>query len=210
MESGRPLLPVAGRWSIADLWATTVAVLRVLLFDADLDFDSAISCAIVKMMIRWLFVLAMAFKFFGRIWGKCFRHKRYRKEFEDLPFDVTIQILKYLGAKQSAKMCVINKRFKSIVSDDHLWMYFLQEEDPCGLFAESHLRSLRTLPSAPSLSWMTIYGQRAQVPRAVIIDGGLGYARFGWSKDSAPSRTSEISLALHNSYPVFSGNLSLL
>lgn len=85
----------------------------------------------------------MAFKFFGRIWGKCFRHKRYRKEFEDLPFDVTIQILKYLGAKQSAKMCVINKRFKSIVSDDHLWMYFLQEEDPCGFFAESHLRSLR-------------------------------------------------------------------
>jgi hypothetical protein len=32
------------------------------------------------------------------------------------------------------------------------------------------------------LSFMRMYGQRAQVLGSIIIDGGSGYCKFGWSK----------------------------
>uniref|UniRef100_M1C053 Actin, macronuclear n=2 Tax=Solanum tuberosum TaxID=4113 RepID=M1C053_SOLTU len=45
---------------------------------------------------------------------------------------------------------------------------------------------------------MSIYGQRAQVPGAIIIDGGSGYCKFGWSKYSAPSGRSATFLEFGN------------
>ncbi|RXH85059.1 hypothetical protein DVH24_041827 [Malus domestica] len=37
---------------------------------------------------------------------------------------------------------------------------------------------------------MGIYGQRVQVLGSVIIDGGSGYCKFGWSKYACPSGRS--------------------
>ncbi|KAF3666524.1 Actin-related protein 8 [Capsicum annuum] len=68
-------------------------------------------------------------------------------------------------------------------------------------FAETHLRSgpLRMLSNSVSdLSFMSIFGQRAQVPGAIIIDGGSGYCKFGWSKYSAPSGRSATFLEFGN------------
>lgn len=45
---------------------------------------------------------------------------------------------------------------------------------------------------------MHIYGQRAQVPGAVIIDGGSGYCKFGWSKYDSPSGRSATFLEFGN------------
>ncbi|PHT43948.1 Actin-related protein 8 [Capsicum baccatum] len=52
--------------------------------------------------------------------------------------------------------------------------------------------------SVSDLSFMSIYGQRAQVPGAIIIDGGSGYCKFGWSKYSAPSGRSATFLEFGN------------
>ncbi|XP_004244002.1 actin-related protein 8 [Solanum lycopersicum] len=125
-------------------------------------------------------------------------------EFDRIPLDIFIQILKILGPKESAKLTSVCKSWKYIVSDNRLWIYFLQnhhEPWDSTFFSETHLRSgpLRTFPnSVPELSFMSIYGQRAQVPGAIIIDGGSGYCKFGWSKYSAPSGRSATFLEFGN------------
>ncbi|KOM42948.1 hypothetical protein LR48_Vigan05g055200 [Vigna angularis] len=48
----------------------------------------------------------------------------------------------------------------------------------------------------PQLSFKHIYGQRAQVPGSIIIDGGSGYCKFGWSKYECPSGRSATFLVL--------------
>ncbi|KAL6513984.1 Actin-like protein arp8 [Orobanche hederae] len=40
------------------------------------------------------------------------------------------------------------------------------------------------------LSFMHIFGQRVEVPGALIIDGGSGYCKYGWSKYHCPSGRS--------------------
>ncbi|XP_022886529.1 actin-related protein 8 isoform X1 [Olea europaea var. sylvestris] len=126
-------------------------------------------------------------------------------EFDRIPIDIFIQILKILGPKESAKLRAVCKSWKYIVSDNELWMYFLQNQEQPGdsiLFAETHLRSgfpLQVFPTqAPDLSFMHIYGQRVQVPGAIIIDGGSGYCKYGWSKYSAPSGRSATFLEFGN------------
>ncbi|PHT77297.1 Actin-related protein 8 [Capsicum annuum] len=58
--------------------------------------------------------------------------------------------------------------------------------------------------SVSDLSFMSIYGQRAQVPGAIIIDDayfslcGSGYCKFCWSKYSAPSGRSATFLEFGN------------
>ncbi|MFS7894568.1 putative Actin family, ATPase, nucleotide binding domain-containing protein [Helianthus anomalus] len=47
-------------------------------------------------------------------------------------------------------------------------------------------------------SFMQIYGQRAQVPGAIIIDGGSGYCKFGWSKYDSPSGRAATFLEFGN------------
>ncbi|XP_052207274.1 actin-related protein 8-like isoform X7 [Diospyros lotus] len=115
-------------------------------------------------------------------------------EFDRLPVDIFTQILKLLGPKEAARLVAVCKSWKLIVSKNRLWIYFLQnQEEPWDsiFFAETHLRlghPLQALPNQISqLSFMEIYGQRAQVPGSIIIDGGSGYCKFGWSKYARPS-----------------------
>uniref|UniRef100_A0A453DC42 Actin-related protein 8 n=1 Tax=Aegilops tauschii subsp. strangulata TaxID=200361 RepID=A0A453DC42_AEGTS len=44
-----------------------------------------------------------------------------------------------------------------------------------------------TVRVPPQLSFKRIYGQRALVPGSIIVDGGSGYCKYGWSKYAAPS-----------------------
>ncbi|CAL5341528.1 unnamed protein product [Camellia sinensis] len=114
--------------------------------------------------------------------------------FDRIPFDILIQILKLLGPKEAAKLSSVCKSWKLIVAENRLWMYFLQNQQESWdsiFFGETQLRlgyPLQALPNQISqLSFMHIYGQRAQVPGAIIIDVGLGYCKFGWSKYACPS-----------------------
>lgn len=57
----------------------------------------------------------------------------------------------------------------------------------------------------PELSFIQIYGQRAQIPGAIIIDGGSGYCKFGWSRYASPSGRSATFLEFGNiESPMFS------
>ncbi|KAL4554639.1 hypothetical protein LXL04_037237 [Taraxacum kok-saghyz] len=131
-------------------------------------------------------------------------------EFDRIPIDIFMQILKLLGPKESAKLVIICKSWKVIVSCNNLWIYYLQNKrDPWDamFFAETSLRSgfpLRTYPSQMQ-SFMQIYGQRAQVPGAIIIDGGSGYCKFGWSKYGSPSGRASTFMEFGNiESPVYS------
>ncbi|KAK4398688.1 Actin-related protein 8 [Sesamum angolense] len=115
-------------------------------------------------------------------------------EFDRIPIDIFMQILKILGPRESARVRAVCKAWKFLVSDNRLWIYFLQNQpEPWDsvFFAETHLRSGYPLQVFPSqmhdLSFMHIYGQREEVPGALIIDGGSGYCKYGWSKYSSPS-----------------------
>ncbi|GAB2284823.1 Actin-like protein arp8, partial [Dionaea muscipula] len=108
-------------------------------------------------------------------------------------------ILKLLGAKEAARNSVVCRTWRALVSDNRLWIHFLQSDDQLEpwdsiFFAETRLRSGYPLQvyysQEPQLSFMRIYGQRAQVPGSVIIDGGSGYCKFGWSKYRGPSGRS--------------------
>lgn len=127
-------------------------------------------------------------------------------ELDQLPSDILVQILRLLGPKEVAKLSVICKSLKFSVSDNRLWLHFLQthQSDPSWdsvFFAETNLISGHPLPSfgqRPQLSFKHIYGQRAQVPGAIIIDGGSGYCKFGWSKYACPSGRSATFLEFGN------------
>ncbi|GJS26634.1 actin-related protein 8-like protein isoform X1 [Tanacetum coccineum] len=124
-------------------------------------------------------------------------------EFDRIPYDVLMQILKLIGPKEVAKMSVVCKSWKLVVTDNMLWIAFLNDNnDPYDsmFFAETSLRSgypLRTYPCQMQ-SFMQIYGQRAQVPGAIIIDGGSGYCKFGWSKYNSPSGRAATFLEFGN------------
>ncbi|CAJ1958531.1 unnamed protein product [Sphenostylis stenocarpa] len=195
-------------------------------------------------------------------------------ELEQLPNDILMQILRLLGPKDTAKLSVVCKSLRSHVSDNRLWVHFLQthQAEPSGdsvFFAETTLSSGYPLPLEfcvvvigacvvgvvviqilclglackfdglccwrlklcvlvgganamgsvcmflvfcasvlfdgitfvghwPQLSFKHIYGQRAQVPGSIIIDGGSGYCKFGWSKYECPSGRSATFLEFGN------------
>ncbi|KAJ7963483.1 Actin-related protein [Quillaja saponaria] len=125
--------------------------------------------------------------------------------FEPIPTDILLQILRLIGPKEAAKFRLVCKSWRSLVSDNRLWIFFLQNyQEPWDsvFFAETNLRTgypLQTFSSQMTqLSFMDIYGQRAQVPGAVIIDGGSGYCKFGWSKYACPSGRSATFLEFGN------------
>ncbi|XVF03531.1 hypothetical protein REPUB_Repub05bG0002200 [Reevesia pubescens] len=128
--------------------------------------------------------------------------------FDEIPFDILLQILKLVGPKDALKLSCVNRAWRFLVSDNRLWVYFLQNHlhNPCDsvFFAELNLRSgypLQTFPSQTQtgeLSFMRIYGQRELVPGSVIIDGGSGYCKFGWSKFDRPSGRSASFLEFGN------------
>ncbi|KAJ0508603.1 putative F-box domain-containing protein [Helianthus annuus] len=52
-------------------------------------------------------------------------------EFDRIPIDIFIQILKLVGPKEAAKLTVVCKSWRLIVSGNLLWIYFLQNQlDP--------------------------------------------------------------------------------
>ncbi|KAH6786222.1 actin-related protein 8 [Perilla frutescens var. hirtella] len=126
-------------------------------------------------------------------------------EFDRIPLDIFTQILKMLGPRESARLRAVCKSWKFLVSDNRLWIYFLQHQpEPWDsvFFSETHLRSGYPLQAFPAqrqdLSFMHIYGQRVEVPGAIIIDGGSGYCKYGWSKYSSPSGRSATFLEFGN------------
>ncbi|CAN1253549.1 Actin-related protein 8 [Linum perenne] len=128
--------------------------------------------------------------------------------FDRLPIDVLVQIVRLVGPEDAARLSVASKSWRSLVSDNRLWIFFLQDSgEPWTwdsvFFAEMNLRSgypLRTFPShlSTELSLMRIYGERRKVPGAVIIDGGSGYCKFGWSKFDSPSGRTATFLEFGN------------
>lgn len=65
-------------------------------------------------------------------------------EFDRIPLDIFIQILKFLGPRESAKLRAVCKSWNFIVSDNRLWIYFLQNQpEPWDyiFFGETRLRS---------------------------------------------------------------------
>ncbi|KAL5190648.1 Actin-related protein 8 [Glycine soja] len=128
-------------------------------------------------------------------------------ELELLPSDILMHILRLLGPKEAAKLSVVCKALRSLVSDNRLWIHFLQthQAEPSGdsvFFAETTLSYGYPLPPFaghwPQLSFKHIYGQRALVPGSIIIDGGSGYCKFGWSKYAYPSGRSATFLEFGN------------
>jgi len=72
-------------------------------------------------------------------------------ELDQLPSDILVQILRLLGPKEVAKLSVICKSLKFSVSDNRLWLHFLQthQSDPSWdsvFFAETNLISGYPLP----------------------------------------------------------------
>ncbi|KAJ6422936.1 hypothetical protein OIU84_023967 [Salix udensis] len=125
--------------------------------------------------------------------------------FDRLPIDVVLQIVKLVGPKDAARLRVVCKSWRSPVSDNRLWIYFLQNYHDTWdsvFFAETHLRSgfpIQTFSSPTTeLSFMRIYGQRVQARGAVIVDGGSGYCKFGWSEYGCPSGRSATFLEFGN------------
>ncbi|KAK8591694.1 hypothetical protein V6N13_031727 [Hibiscus sabdariffa] len=128
--------------------------------------------------------------------------------FDSIPLDILLQILRLVGPKDTIKLGCLSRAWRLFVSDNRLWIYFLQNYQRHGdpwdsvFFAELNLRAGYPLQPFPShsreLSFMHIYGQRAQVPGSVIIDGGSGYCKFGWSKYACPSGRSATFLEFGN------------
>ncbi|GAU40622.1 hypothetical protein TSUD_189990 [Trifolium subterraneum] len=98
--------------------------------------------------------------------------------FDSLPYELLLKIIRLLDPKQAAKLCIVCKSWRSLVSDNQLWAYFLQTYQPLHfdsiLFSEINLISGYPLPifvnQTPSVSFKQVYGQRERVPPAVIID----------------------------------------
>nr|CAD1822948.1 unnamed protein product [Ananas comosus var. bracteatus] len=125
--------------------------------------------------------------------------------FDLIPTDVFMQILRLLGPREAARSSLMCRAWRALVADNRLWIFFLQNgKEPwdCVVFAETHLRGgspyLTYYGHTPQLSFMRIYAQRAVIPGSVIVDGGSGYCKFGWSKYSSPSGRSATFLEFGN------------
>uniref|UniRef100_A0A0A9DEX1 ARP908 n=1 Tax=Arundo donax TaxID=35708 RepID=A0A0A9DEX1_ARUDO len=113
-----------------------------------------------------------------------------------VPTDMLAQILRLLGPVDAARSSAVCRAWRILASDNGLWAFFLRlDPEPWDLvvFAETHLAAGPAshprlyYDSSPQLSFKQIYGLRAVVPGSVIVDGGSGYCKYGWSKYTAPS-----------------------
>jgi len=67
--------------------------------------------------------------------------------FEPLPADILMQIVRLLGPKHAARLSLLSKSWRSLVSDNDLWVHFLNTHHPhSALFAETALSSGYPLP----------------------------------------------------------------
>ncbi|KAL2628807.1 hypothetical protein R1flu_013493 [Riccia fluitans] len=113
-------------------------------------------------------------------------------ECSKLSGDLLLSIFKRLTAKDLVAVSLVCKVWKLVASDEMLWEALLRVEAGPKLwqtifFAESYLRTGLTSrePYLP-LSFRTIYGDRLRTPRSIIIDGGSGYCKYGWSDQDEP------------------------
>ncbi|KAK3141215.1 hypothetical protein QOZ80_4BG0330940 [Eleusine coracana subsp. coracana] len=113
-----------------------------------------------------------------------------------VPTDVLAQILRLLGPFDAARCSAVCRAWRVLASDNGLWAFFLSlGPEPWDLvvFAETHLAADPAshprlyYDCTPQLSFKQIYDLRAVVPGSVIVDGGSGYCKYGWSKYAAPS-----------------------
>ncbi|KAL2334180.1 hypothetical protein Fmac_015393 [Flemingia macrophylla] len=108
--------------------------------------------------------------------------------FDPLPPDILMKIVRLLGPKHTAKLGLVSKSWRSLVSDNALWAHFLQaHHSHSALFAETALSSGYPLPHVPRVSFQHVYALRERLPPSVVIDGGSGYCKFGWTKNASPS-----------------------
>ncbi|KAJ8754967.1 hypothetical protein K2173_015479 [Erythroxylum novogranatense] len=120
--------------------------------------------------------------------------------FERISVDVLVQIIHLLSPRDAARLSLVSHYFRSLISSYNcLWLFFLHHpsrdtfDSDSVFFFETCLRSAYPIQTfsrelmSTELSFMRIYGQRSQVPGSVIIDGGSGYCKFGWSKYDSPS-----------------------
>ncbi|XP_062012496.1 actin-related protein 8 [Rosa rugosa] len=116
--------------------------------------------------------------------------------FDPIPTELLMQIVRLVGPKGAARLRVVCKAWRSLVADNELWIFFWQTQElhwESILFSDTHLRSGYHIQPL-----MSSYGQRAQPPGAIIIDGGSGYCKFGWSKDDYPAGRSATFLEFGN------------
>ncbi|XP_057531193.1 actin-related protein 8 [Amaranthus tricolor] len=136
-------------------------------------------------------------------------------DFDRIPDEILGLIFRKLGPKESAKLCLVCKTWRNIViSDNRLWIHFFKTTQlnfwdwDSIVFSETLLNSNPNPDSAVfysqpavhdhQLSLINIYGLRAKVPGALIVDGGSGYCKFGWSKYPRPSGRSATFLEFGN------------
>lgn len=103
-------------------------------------------------------------------------------EFDRIPLDIFVQILKVLGPKESAKLSSVCKSWKFIVSDNRLWIYFLQnhhEPWDSTFFAETHLRS-GPLRYNRFFFWQLLLNRKlySVLPKLVVLES---QARWLWN-----------------------------
>lgn len=76
--------------------------------------------------------------------------------FDDIPLDILLQILRLVGPKDSVKLSCVSRAWRLLVSDNRLWVYFLQNHhhDPWDsvFFAELNLGSGYPLQFVPILT----------------------------------------------------------
>ncbi|KAL3686859.1 hypothetical protein R1sor_013168 [Riccia sorocarpa] len=113
-------------------------------------------------------------------------------EYTKLSGDLLLWIFKRMTAKELVAVSLVCKTWYLVANDEMLWEALLREDtDPrhweTVLFAESYLRNgfASREPCVP-LSFRTIYGDRSRTPRSIIIDGGSGYCKYGWSDQNEP------------------------
>ncbi|KAJ7550642.1 hypothetical protein O6H91_07G110800 [Diphasiastrum complanatum] len=110
-----------------------------------------------------------------------------------LPHDILLAIFSYLSSGDLRSASFVCKAWHAVAIDDILWGDLLKRE--AGetwsnvLFAETFLRPgfcMRLSGTECALPSRLIYCQRSQMPNCVVIDGGSGYCKFGWSYDKVP------------------------
>ena len=64
-------------------------------------------------------------------------------DFDRIPVDILVQIVGLVGPKDAARLSLVCKSWRSIVSDNRLWIFFLQTRHDSWdslVFAETNLR----------------------------------------------------------------------
>jgi actin-related protein 8 len=140
------------------------------------------------------------------------RNDETASEVMSLPSEILFSIFARLNSVDLAAANAVCRSWHAIADDDLLWHARLRADNgplwPSVQFAETFLRagfSQRPASDVPTKRrsqlpgtalfnlnpdglqrFRSIYSQRAGVPRAIILDGGSGYAKFGWSNEVAP------------------------